>query len=290
MIRCEETSHAFILPAGLDRRSGAPSPEEIESEVAAIHRDVDELCLELYEIEPLDRQAIEEFSLKAVRAPDEISSSEDADAYDDSSSNDDDDEQEAFPLEFGQLLGLSGSHSAASIRASQQASAIYRPSPNRSIRCLRARLACTLKARNQPTAPTSSSTTKGTPKDLAGACSALGRARRSRGARRLARLARARVLPAAHQDVLEEPSQGADLLAARDALGQLLGLALHPRLHQGHALPRPERLRRAQARARGAPARDAHATRLGPIPSPRSARRSRRRRPSSRSCAPSSTR
>ena len=63
------------------------------------------------------------------------------------------------------------------------------------------------------------------------------------------------VLPAAHQDVLEEPSQGADLLAARDALGELLGLALHPCLHQRHPLPRPERLRRAQARTRGAPTR-----------------------------------
>jgi hypothetical protein len=40
--------------------------------------------------------------------------------------------------------------------------------------------------------------------------------------------------------------------------GELLGVALHPRLQQGHALPRPERLRRAQARARGAAPRVAH--------------------------------
>ena len=123
-----------------------------------------------------------------------------------------------------------------------------------------------------------------------GARSGRRRARAGRRAREPPRLARQGVLPAAHQDVLEEPSQGADLLAARDALGELLGLALHPRLQQGHALPRPERLRRAEARARGAAPRVAHeraARRRDRRPAQGS---SPRRRPSSRSCAPSSTR
>ena len=80
------------------------------------------------------------------------------------------------------------------------------------------------------------------------------------------------------KDVLEEPSQGADLLAARDAFGELLGLALHPRLQQGHALPRPERLRRAEARARGAPPRVADERAARRAPPPRSARSWPRRR------------
>ena len=100
--------------------------------------------------------------------------------------------------------------------------------------------------------PTFSSTTKAMrTTSLSRSCRRGARSRRRAG--ESSRLAREGVLPAAHQDVQQEPSQGADLLAARDAVGELLGVALHPRIHQGHALPRPERLCRAQTRARRAP-------------------------------------
>ena len=61
------------------------------------------------------------------------------------------------------------------------------------------------------------------------------------------------LLRASPQALLEEQAEGADHLAARHAVGELFGLALRAPPDSGQPLPRPERRRRAEACARGAP-------------------------------------
>ena len=56
------------------------------------------------------------------------------------------------------------------------------------------------------------------------------------------------------KDVPKEPSQGADLLATRDAFSKLLCLAVPTRVHQRHTPQGSKRLRRTEARTRGAQA------------------------------------
>lgn len=54
-----ETSHAFLLPASLLRRTVGFDPEEIEAHIISIQRELDDLAFRLYGVTWEDRAAIE---------------------------------------------------------------------------------------------------------------------------------------------------------------------------------------------------------------------------------------
>ncbi|NYT45624.1 type II restriction endonuclease subunit M [Alcaligenaceae bacterium] len=55
---CEETSHAFVLPQLLRGRVSAYAPSEMETELARIKLQIDDLALELYEFDEADKNAL----------------------------------------------------------------------------------------------------------------------------------------------------------------------------------------------------------------------------------------
>jgi len=55
---CEETSHAFVLPLLLRGRVSAYAPSEMETELARIELQIDDLALELYEFDEADKNAL----------------------------------------------------------------------------------------------------------------------------------------------------------------------------------------------------------------------------------------
>ncbi|MFO0757502.1 MAG: hypothetical protein U0359_13480 [Byssovorax sp.] len=60
-----ETSHAFLLPPGLNEKVTGLNPPAVHDQLAAIQRDIDDQAFTLYGISPEDRAAIEASSNKA---------------------------------------------------------------------------------------------------------------------------------------------------------------------------------------------------------------------------------
>ena len=54
-----ETSHAFLLPPGLNERCTGSDPQVIEDEIRALEDEIDDLVFALYGIDPGDRAAVE---------------------------------------------------------------------------------------------------------------------------------------------------------------------------------------------------------------------------------------
>ena len=65
-----ETSHAFLLPPGLNERITELDRCALESELTRVQREIDDRAFELYSIGPEDRAVIEESSLAAARSED----------------------------------------------------------------------------------------------------------------------------------------------------------------------------------------------------------------------------
>lgn len=82
-----ETSHAFLLPPGVNKRRTSLDADAVERELASIQRQIDELTFALYGIGPEDRAAIEASSTRAT--------SSDAAADDDEEAEEDSVEEEA---------------------------------------------------------------------------------------------------------------------------------------------------------------------------------------------------
>lgn len=93
-----ETSHAFVLPPGLNEKVTGLDPAAIEKELAAIQREIDDRAFELYGITPEDRATIE--------ASGKSSATSDESAEDDEES--DEDENAAGPAEHSVLSWLVG--------------------------------------------------------------------------------------------------------------------------------------------------------------------------------------
>lgn len=96
-----ETSHAFLLPQGLSRRTTRVDARVIERELADIRSEVDELTFTLYGISAQDREAIQ--------APTErtMADSGDADeAYDDADEGDDVTAETAADAQASWLVGV----------------------------------------------------------------------------------------------------------------------------------------------------------------------------------------
>ena len=60
-----ETSNAFLLPAGLNERMTELDGQAVERELEFIQRQINETAITLYGIGPEDRAAIEAFSKRA---------------------------------------------------------------------------------------------------------------------------------------------------------------------------------------------------------------------------------
>ena len=80
-----ETSHAFLLPPGLNEKATALDYANVERELATILREIDEAAYTLYGIDPEDRAVIETPSNRAVARND----NEDEDVDEDNQASED---------------------------------------------------------------------------------------------------------------------------------------------------------------------------------------------------------
>ncbi|MBN3865831.1 type II restriction endonuclease subunit M, partial [Pseudomonas frederiksbergensis] len=89
-----ETSHAFLLPAGLRSRLGDYDPSAIEAELARIQAEIDSMAFDLYGFAEADSAAVQ--AINVANAEGEMEGAE--------SDDDSDDEESAAPLD--QTAGL----------------------------------------------------------------------------------------------------------------------------------------------------------------------------------------
>src|SRR5690606_29732006 len=78
-----ETSHAFVLPAGARSKVGALDVAAIEQELENIQRQIDELAFELYGLGAEDRATIEASTKRATSGSEDDAYSDDGDDADD---------------------------------------------------------------------------------------------------------------------------------------------------------------------------------------------------------------
>lgn len=82
-----ETSHAFVLPGGLNEKVTGLDAQLVENELGSIQQEVSAIGLELYDIQGSDRLAIETFFAKSERSEGGERQDEDAEADDEDSDN-----------------------------------------------------------------------------------------------------------------------------------------------------------------------------------------------------------